>query len=100
MTTIYKFIVKWEGGKNGNPILFFPEYRANLYKILCYVHLGQHSEAHLGYYWGLRNPDKKNPKHVEEVKRLIAEYQTFMQPSERMQQVYRDNRKMRKEREI
>lgn len=31
-------------------IAFMPELKANYGKIVCYAHIGQHSEADLGYY--------------------------------------------------
>ena len=95
---IYKYIVKWEGGKQGHPILFFPEASANAGRIVCYVHMGQHSEADMTYYWGLKNIPVKDAARWQEANDLISEYQGFMNEGETMQRVHRDNQKMRNER--
>jgi hypothetical protein len=43
--------------KDGTPILFLPDDEANPGRIACYVRVGQHSEADLGYYRTTK-PDK------------------------------------------
>lgn len=37
--------------KGGEIIAFFPETEANHGNIMSYMHIGQHSEASLEYYW-------------------------------------------------
>ena len=37
--------------KEGNVIAFLPELRVNHGNIASYMHIGQHSEASLQYYW-------------------------------------------------
>lgn len=36
--------------KSGEIIAFFPETEVNRYKIMSYMHIGQHSEASIYYY--------------------------------------------------
>lgn len=98
MTTLpYYVIPKWEGGKDGNPILFFPDASANPGNMLCYVHMGQHSEASLGYYRSLRNvrPDKKERVALAA---LLREYKGFLDKSEYIEIVRRDSKRFQKTR--
>ncbi len=89
-------ILKWEGGtKTGSALLFFPAYSANRGNIVCYAHMGQHSEACMGYYRQCRNPS--TPQQKEEAKNLFAEYQRSF-PSEVFRVVKRDTKNMRIER--
>ena len=37
--------------KNGDIVAFFPELKANYGRMVCYAHIGQHSEADVEYYW-------------------------------------------------
>lgn len=37
--------------REGNIITFLPELRVNHGNIMSYMHIGQHSEASLQYYW-------------------------------------------------
>lgn len=37
--------------REGNIIAFLPELRVNHGNIMSYMHIGQHSEASLQYYW-------------------------------------------------
>ena len=50
--------------KNGEIIAFFPEtykeYKNG--KMLCYAHLGQHSEASIEYYWTTKKATEKEYK--------------------------------------
>jgi hypothetical protein len=55
--------------KDGTPILFFPGEQASLGRIVCYAHLGQHSEAVFGYYYRMTKPDK-----LGVCKHLLREY--------------------------
>ncbi len=90
-------IVKWEGGKLGNAILFFPDYPVNIGMIGCYVHLGQHSEAHTNYYWGLKNP--KGDKQEREAAELLSEYaRCVLEPGEALKRVYKDTAVYRRRR--
>lgn len=92
-TYIY-YIAKWEGGqKNGNPVLFFPEYSANPGNIVCYAHMGQHSEACHSYYAGLKNCN--TPAQQQALRDLIAEYEQRLAPGEKLAQVYRDKERYR-----
>lgn len=89
-----RYIAKWEGGKDGNPVLFFPEVEANRGNILCYAHMGQHSEASIEYYWSLRNPFRTYQR--EAVKRLLDEYQlNYIRDGEVLTEAFRDSSKMR-----
>lgn len=93
-----KYIAKWEGGKSGNPVLFFPEYSVNIGKIACYAHTGQHSEACLTYYWNLRNCAR--PEQLNALAALVHEYTRNLSGDEKLVQVSRDNKNMRKLREV
>jgi hypothetical protein len=46
--------------EDGLPILFFPHEPANPGRMVCYVHLGQHGEADIGYYRQKTKPDRSN----------------------------------------
>ena len=37
--------------KSGDVIAFFPEFKANYGRMVCYAHVGQHGEADIEYYW-------------------------------------------------
>lgn len=96
MKNIIHVIVKWEGGKSGNPVLFLPEYAANDGRIVCYAHMGQHSEADLSYYWELRNP--KGDYQQLEVSNLLNEYRDILEEDDELKIVFKDSVKFRKER--
>lgn len=95
MTNIIHVIFKWEGGEKSNAVLFLPEYSANLGNIVCYAHVGQHSEACMGYYWGLHNPQEG--EQMNEAKALFAEYMRN-NPDDIFKVVKQDREKFRKER--
>jgi hypothetical protein len=61
--------------KDGTPILFLPDIPANPGMIVCYQHIGQHSEASLDYYRRDTKPDRNN-KCAD----LIAEYDSIPEP--------------------
>lgn len=97
MKNIIHVIPKWEGGKvSGNAVLFLPEYSASAGRMVCYAHMGQHSEADLCYYWELRNP--KGDYQQLEVKNLLTEYRGKLEQGEELRVVSRDREKFRKER--
>lgn len=98
MQSSIKFIVKWEGGKNGNPVLFFPEYSVNRGRIAYYVRVGEHGEACLNYYRGLRNPRTIN-EHNEALALTLFYQRHKAAPHELLVQVKRDSHKMQKQRE-
>lgn len=52
-TIIIPFLAKIE--KDGTPILFFPDWYANHGMVVCYVRVGQHSEASVKYARSLKN---------------------------------------------
>lgn len=81
-----KAIAKVEDGK---VVLFFPEMSANYGTIVGWD--GAHWEAHLGYYWGLRNP-----RDDGEVAKTIKGYERAY--SCKLVRVYRDSDPMRKAR--
>lgn len=58
--------------KSGEVIAFFPEsYNKRTGKMLCYAHIGQHSEADIIYYWTTK---KASP---EEYRNLFIELQNI-----------------------
>lgn len=88
-----KVIAKWE---NGFPILFLPEYSANIGNIVCYSRIGQHSEACLAYYRGLKNPPDTSEAKAA-LASLVHEYERLGPPSEhcRVKLAKRDSDKLR-----
>lgn len=91
-------IVKWEGGRShkGNPVLFFPTMDANAGRLVCYAHLGQHSEADYAYYRGLRNP--AGAYQQLEANNLLAEYRRNLDKGESLKIVSRDTVTMQRQR--
>jgi len=55
-----KWIQKWEVEA------FFPDLPANLGNILCYAHIGQHSEASLDYFYGLPHAKPEEYQNLKE----------------------------------
>lgn len=53
-------------------IAFFPEIKATHYRILCYQHIGQHSEADISYYkWETKKATKEEyDSLLNELKRI------------------------------
>lgn len=49
---------------------FLPELTANRGNILCYQHIGQHSEACLEYYW---STEKASPNEYADLLKELAE---------------------------
>lgn len=49
-----KLKVIFKKDKENNVIGFFPELPANLGKIVCYEHIGQHREADIRYFHSLK----------------------------------------------
>lgn len=77
------------------PILFFPETPANFGRIECWTMQEGHSEADMGYYRSLRNPEPddvldKLLRFYERRYRMVGEFTLV--------QVRRDTDKMRKAR--
>ncbi len=64
-------------GKDGTPILFLPQDAANYGRIVCYSHIGQHSEADVAYYTNDTKPDKINA-----CADLIREYENLGEKTE------------------
>ena len=59
--------------KDGTPVLFFPDDPVSKPgMIVCYAHIGQHSEASKDYYWNDTKPDKSN-----DCADLIREYENL-----------------------
>jgi len=98
-TLPFYFIPKWEGGKDGNPVLFLPDMSANRGYIACYAHMGQHSEASMDYYRRCRRvaPDKKERLALAA---LIREYSGFLHSSEHMELVRRDTKRFQRVRRV
>ena len=87
-----KVIVKRE--RQPNPtgthlLLFFPESSANPPNIECWD--GAHSEASMGYFWGL-----KNPREEDDVEGFLRNYERLHDL--KLTRILRDSQKMRVER--
>lgn len=52
--------------KQGEALLFFPEYDSTKGFIACWQFVGQHSEASIGYY----TTDVRNPRNSAEEKKI------------------------------
>lgn len=94
----YHYIPRWEGGKNGNAVLFLPDQDANTGRMVCYAHIGQHSEAQIEYYHGTKPATICNREQREEIAALVKEYEGFLKPGETLRKVLRDSAKFREER--
>lgn len=52
-------------------IAFFPEIKANYGKILSYMHMGQHGEASMEFYWSTKKATKEEYQTLlEELKAI------------------------------
>lgn len=92
------FILKWEGSKTtGSPLLVFPTYSTNRGMIRVYAHMGQHSEACIAYYRGLKNVPA-TPHAINLTNALIREYKGFLEDGEKLVRVMRDTKKYQAER--
>lgn len=53
-------------------VAFLPECPVNYGNILCYMHIGQHSEASLQYYWDtVKATEEEYKPLLEELKNII-----------------------------
>lgn len=66
-----KLKVIFRKDKENNVIGFFPELPANIGKIVCYEHIGQHGEADIGFFHSLK---KASPAEYAE---LLSEMQSI-----------------------
>lgn len=96
MSDTVKVIVKVEGNwaEGFKPLLFFPESRTQFGKIECWD--GEHSQADLSYYRGLRNPPKVQDMDYA-VNRLLSQYERQYQCAGqfKLKRVFRDSHAMR-----
>ena len=53
-------------------IAFFPEIKANYGKILSYIHIGQHSEASVEFYWETKKATETEYKSLLEELKAIS----------------------------
>lgn len=60
--------------KSGDVIAFLPEIQANPGNIMSYMHIGQHDEASLGYYYDTVKAEES------EYKQLLIELQGIYNP--------------------
>lgn len=99
MENIIHVIPAWDK-KHGEAVLFFPSYAANFGNIVCYAHIGQHSEASLEYYRkDCRSFNSYFPKEKHEINALLDEYKSnFLEEGETLEIRSRDTAKFRKER--
>lgn len=70
--------------KDGTPVLFIPREPANPGRIVCYAHIGQHSEADFGYYYRMTKPDK-----LGACKHLLQEYYNLGPVKDRQELIIR-----------
>ena len=67
--------------KNWDIVAFFPETYNDGY-MTCYEHVGQHSEAHITFYW---NTKKAMPEEYERLYNELTESGYNLQVMQRMQ---------------
>ena len=90
-------ILRWER-KDNSPILFLPQVRANIGNIVCYQHVGQHSEATMDYYIRNTSPYTIKQWRSEAAKSLLKEYAAKMEPDQELVLVHKDRSSFRVER--
>lgn len=73
-TPYNKLKVIYRKDSDGKVIAFLPELPANYGKIVCYAHIGQHSEASIEYYHGTKTalPSEYEPLN-DELKRIYSD---------------------------
>lgn len=73
-TQFDKLKVIYRKGAGGEVVAFLPELPANYGKIVCYAHIGQHSEASIEYYHGTKTalPSEYEPLN-DELKRIYSD---------------------------
>lgn len=73
-TQFDKLKVIYRKGAGGEVVAFLPELPANRGNIVCYAHIGQHSEASIEYYHGTKTalPSEYEPLH-DELKRIYSD---------------------------
>jgi hypothetical protein len=71
-----KLKVIYRKDSDGKVIAFMPELPANYGKIVCYAHIGQHSEASIEYYHSTTTalPSEYEPLH-KELKAIYSDYE-------------------------
>lgn len=71
-----KLKVIYRKDSDGKVIAFLPELPANYGKIVCYAHMGQHSEASIEYYHDTKTalPSEYEPLH-KELKAIYNDYE-------------------------
>jgi hypothetical protein len=95
MSTLpFYYIPRWSP-KHKEAVLFLPDMPANKYNIVCYAHVGQHSEACMEYYRETRRP-RPNKKERQAINALIREYSGLMDKSEHMELKRKDSRRFQK----
>ena len=67
--------------KNWDIVAFFPETYNDGY-MTCYEHVGQHSEAHITFYW---NTKKAMPEEYARLYNELTEFGYNLQVMQRMQ---------------
>lgn len=82
--------------KDNTPILFLPDQLANNGMINTYMHIGQHSEASMEFYYKDTRPCKL--KNIVEVQDLIDEYQNLLDADESLKIIHKDSASLRAER--
>lgn len=75
-TPYNKLKVIYRKDSDGKIIAFLPELSANVGNIVCYAHIGQHSEASIEYYHSTETvlPSEYEPLH-KELKAIYNDYE-------------------------
>lgn len=75
-TPYVKLKVIYRKDSDGKVTAFMPELPANYGKIVCYAHMGQHSEASIEYYHSTETalPSEYEPLH-KELKAIYNDYE-------------------------
>ena len=71
-----KIKVLFRKTKDGEIIAFFPEMTANYGKMMSYMHIGQHGEASIEFYWETKKAaeDEYRPL-LEEMKAIYDDFE-------------------------
>ena len=90
-----KVIVKREKVAGADSlVLFFPESTTNYGKIECWSFFGEHSEASMGYFWGLKPPRLEDEDAVEKLLSFYEQRYSMAGPF-KLKRIQRDNQRMR-----
>jgi hypothetical protein len=86
--TPFYAILRWDK-QDDMPILFLPEMKANIDRMVCYSLIGRHSEASIGFY-RFTKPYTKKQWNSDKGKAIRAQYLALMDKNEELVFVHKD----------